>query len=144
MVVPTPSSFERARARGRRKRVLATLVGRGSRRRLPELGSVVPRPWALTDVGRRLVPVRSIVGTVEGTRDFDRDFLPRKDLVRERWRALEDAFEYASFPPVELYEADGAYFVLDGHHRVAIARQWGIDALEADVTRVRSLASRSR
>ena len=142
MVIPDPSSFDRARTKARRKRVLATLLGRPSARRLPELESVLPRPWALTNAGRRMIPLRRIVGTIEGTVLFDRDWLPRSDLVRDRWRALEKAFEYSSFPPIEVYEADGSFYVLDGHHRVALAKQWGIDTLEADVTRVRSLARR--
>ena len=142
MVILDPSSFDRARTKARRKRVLAALLGRPSSRRLPALDSVLPRPWALTDAGRRMVPLRRIVGTVKGTLLFDRDWLPRSDLVRERWRALERAFQYSSFPPVDLYQADDSHYVLDGHHRVALARQWGVPSLEANVTRVRSLARR--
>lgn len=137
--MPVQTTFETARVRARRKRVVATLVGRGATRRLPELEDLVPRPWALTYEGRRLIPVQQIVGTVDGGRDFDRDFLPRNDLPEGRWRALEQAFEYSSFPPITVYATNGSFFVVDGHHRVAIARQWGIDSLEAEITSVRSL-----
>jgi hypothetical protein len=37
-------------------------------------------------------------------------------------------------PPIEVYEAGGLYFVSDGHHRVALARERGADFVDADVT----------
>ena len=37
-------------------------------------------------------------------------------------------------PPVELYKLGGEYFVLDGNHRVSVARYRGIAAVDAMVT----------
>jgi hypothetical protein len=37
-------------------------------------------------------------------------------------------------PPVSLYKLGDAYFVLDGNHRVSVARYHGVPAVEADVT----------
>ncbi|MEX2407180.1 MAG: hypothetical protein WD834_07550 [Actinomycetota bacterium] len=37
-----------------------------------------------------------------------------------------------------MYEIDGRYFVVDGHHRVAIAKQRGTEFIDAEVTRLRS------
>ena len=37
---------------------------------------------------------------------------------------------------MQLIEHDGCYFVLDGHHRVAVARALGDDAVEAQVITV--------
>ena len=37
-------------------------------------------------------------------------------------------------PPVSLYKLDGAYFVLDGNHRVSVARYHGLRTVEAEVT----------
>jgi hypothetical protein len=42
------------------------------------------------------------------------------------------------FPPIVVYELDGRFFVVDGHHRVAIARQRGIEFIDAEITRLRS------
>jgi hypothetical protein len=42
------------------------------------------------------------------------------------------------FPPIVVYELDGRYFVVDGHHRVAIARQRGVEFIDAEITRLRS------
>jgi hypothetical protein len=142
-VQQTRSTFEKARIRARRRRFLATLIGRGATRRLPELEELVPRPWSLTSAGRRSIPLRDIVGTLDGGRDFDRDFLPKSDSLGDRWRGLEEGFRYASFPPITVYQAGDSYYVVDGHHRVGIARMWRADYIEADVSVIKSLAAGS-
>ena len=40
-------------------------------------------------------------------------------------------------PPVSLYKI-GMYFVLDGNHRVSIAKEMGLDTIEAFVTEVKT------
>jgi hypothetical protein len=87
-------------------------------------------------VGVRPIPVDRIVGTVSRTPDFDRDFLPQSEEVRHRWRQVEFAFEDSNFPPISVYEVDGRYFVTDGHHRVAVAKQRGVDFVDAEITRL--------
>jgi len=37
-------------------------------------------------------------------------------------------------PPVHLYKVGDAYFVLDGNHRVSIAKEMGLEEIEAYVT----------
>jgi hypothetical protein len=37
-------------------------------------------------------------------------------------------------PAIEVHEAGGAYFVADGHHRVALARERGNEYIEAEIT----------
>jgi ParB-like chromosome segregation protein Spo0J len=39
-------------------------------------------------------------------------------------------------PAIAAYEVDGLYFVVDGHHRVALARELHMDYIEADVTAI--------
>jgi hypothetical protein len=39
--------------------------------------------------------------------------------------------------PVELYRCSGSYYVLDGHHRIAVARALGQRSVSALVTEVR-------
>jgi hypothetical protein len=51
---------------------------------------------------------------------------------------VERAFDQGDFPPITVFELDGSYFVVDGHHRVAVARQRGIDYIDAEITRLRS------
>ena len=39
-------------------------------------------------------------------------------------------------PAINVFEVGGAYFVEDGHHRVALARERGADFIDAEVTRL--------
>jgi hypothetical protein len=54
--------------------------------------------------------------------------------VRDRWRQLERAFPDAAFPPIVAYKLGDAYFVIDGHHRVALARHNRMEMIDAEVT----------
>lgn len=87
----------------------------------------------MIDRGIRAVPLAAIVGSLNRPQDFDRAFLPQDEAGRERVRRLRDHAETAGFPPVALYQVGGAYFVVDGHHRIAVARQVGSDTIEAHV-----------
>ncbi len=39
-------------------------------------------------------------------------------------------------PPIDVYRVGGLHFVVDGHHRVSVARQLGLDVIEAYVTEI--------
>jgi len=41
-------------------------------------------------------------------------------------------------PPVDLYLIDEVYFVVDGHHRVSVAKKVGAETIQAHVTEIRS------
>ena len=85
--------------------------------------------------GLRVVDTDEIVGSVGRSKDFDRSFLPLRASTGERWKRLDVAFHKGEdLPPVSLYKLDGAYFVLDGNHRVSVARFHGVRAVEAEVT----------
>lgn len=88
----------------------------------------------LVDRGLREVPVERIVGSLGRQREFTRAFLPRDEALRRRWQDVEELAEsQRGFPPVELYKVGDAYFVVDGHHRVSVARRLGAPAIEARV-----------
>jgi hypothetical protein len=115
-------------------------------RRSPQPPDLLP----LDEVSRRLrafeqsylgimaIEVSKIVGTVDRAGEFDRDFLPRRRWVEDRWRRVEEAFPEGDFPPIQVYRLGEAYFVIDGHHRVAIARQRRMSHIDAEVTELRS------
>lgn len=89
---------------------------------------------SVVDRGIQEVPVDQIAGTLGREREFTRAFLPREELLRERWEDVQDLAEGpAGFPPVELYKVGDAYFVVDGHHRVSVARNMGAPTVEARV-----------
>jgi hypothetical protein len=90
-------------------------------------------------LGRRVVPVDRIVGSVGRFRDFDQTFLPAKASVEEKWKHIDRAFHRGEeLPPVVLYKVGEAYFVEDGNHRVSVARYQGVDWIEAEVVELRS------
>lgn len=52
-----------------------------------------------------------------------------------RWKRVFAAFlQDKTLPPVELYKLGGAYFVVDGNHRVLAASYRGAVAVDALVT----------
>jgi hypothetical protein len=87
--------------------------------------------------GLQNVPVDKIIGSVGRYQDFDRAFLPAKDALERRWHSIAQAHDQgAVLPPVELYTVGDAYFVVDGHHRVSVAKYRGIKDIDAYVTEV--------
>lgn len=89
-------------------------------------------------VGLRTIKVSQIVGSVDRATDFDRQFLPKRENMGPRWRRVEETFKTEAFPPIVAFKVDDAYFVEDGHHRVAIARQRNTEFIDADITEVKS------
>ena len=84
--------------------------------------------------GIESVPIDKIVGSVGRYQDFDRAFLPRQDATADRWMSIARArFSSVGLPPVKLYQVGDAYFVLDGHHRVSVAREQGAHFVDAEV-----------
>lgn len=85
--------------------------------------------------GQREVPITMIQGTEGRCEDFDAAFRPLNERTRERWVRLAAArLEGANFPPVDLIEVGGVYFVRDGHHRISVVRALGQQTIEAEVT----------
>ena len=87
-------------------------------------------------VGVKTIPVGRIIGSVDRSVDFDRLFRPRRMPLRRRLQALHDAFPDGMVPAIAAYEVGGMYFVVDGHHRVALAHQLQMDYIEAEVTSI--------
>jgi hypothetical protein len=94
-------------------------------------------PGALGRIHRgiRTVPVAQIVGSVGRCSEFDRDFMPTRASVEVRWKRVDRAHHRGEeLPPVSLYKVGGSYFVLDGHHRVSVARFYAVEWIDAHVT----------
>ena len=104
--------------------------------RLLELDEVERRlkPFGRRYLGVREIPLDALVGTDGRAGAFTRDFRPLHAFSRDRMRALQSAFADGAFPPIVTVKLGETYFVIDGHHRVALARRAGADAIDADVT----------
>jgi hypothetical protein len=87
-------------------------------------------------LGLREIPIERIVGSIDRSADFRRDFRPRRRLSRSRLASLRTAFPDGVMPTISVFEVGGAYFVEDGHHRVALAREQGAEFIDAEVTRL--------
>jgi hypothetical protein len=94
--------------------------------------------------GRRTVEVSRIVGSVGKHRQFDPNFMPLSKASPEKWKRVDRAFRLGQeLPPVSLLELGGDYFVIDGNHRVSVARFHGVEWIDAEVTAARSLNTRA-
>jgi hypothetical protein len=114
--------FVRARRAYRTARARRMLTARRPSRTQPrDLGSTAALTWR---TGRlRAIPLDSIVGTVDPTPDFDAEFRPTTDRVASRWESIAHAHLEGRFlPPIEVIERPDGYYVLDGRHRVSVAR----------------------
>lgn len=85
------------------------------------------------DRGLQDIPLDRIRGSVGRYDDFTSAFLPRKNHLQERWERVDLAVIGGTTPPIAVYQVGEAYFVLDGNHRVSIARQHGSKSIEAFV-----------
>ena len=130
--------------RARRGAVLSRIAS-VLRRQPEDLGAVLPFDEVVAalgttgerDLGLRTIPIDSIVGSVDRTRDFDRRFRPTTQRVRPRWERIALARRRGeSFPPIEVYRVGDAHFVRDGHHRVSVARAQGQDVIDARVVEI--------
>jgi hypothetical protein len=134
------SDFDRAR----RRAALAKLVSR-LRREPDDVGVILPFEEVVSALGRvgeryvghEIIPLDTIVGTVDRGRDFDRGFRPTSPRVRERWERIATAMRRGeSMPPIDVFRVGGMHFVKDGHHRVSVARALGYEVIDANVTEI--------
>jgi len=132
-------------SRARRRRALARLSAR--LRRADDVDHILPFEEVVRALGRigerrlglQLIPIDSIVGTVDRSREFDRDFRPTSPRVRERWQGINLAQRKGeAMPPIDVYRIGELHFVKDGHHRVSVARAFGHKDINAYVTEVQT------
>jgi hypothetical protein len=130
-------------SRARRRRALARLSAR--LRRADDVDHILPFEEVVQALGRlgerrlglKVIPLDSIIGTVDRSREFDRDFRPTSPRVRERWQRINLAQRKGeAMPPIDVYRIGELHFVKDGHHRVSVARALGHRDINAYVTEV--------
>ena len=130
------ADFTRARRRARLRAVVALIRREYTSNRLLSFDDL-RRALAANNrrpCRTRVVEVDEIVGSVGRWGDFDRSFLPARASVGHKWKRIDRAFQRGEdLPPVELYEIGDAYFVVDGHHRVSVARYHDVPTVEASV-----------
>jgi nucleotide-binding universal stress UspA family protein len=133
--------FSDARAKGLMQEVLARLTGKSNELLSYEEVAQKLRLNVRSERGVQEIPLKAIVGSVGRYTDFTRSFLPRNDSDQARWTRVKLAIDDPSgmgLPPIDVYKVGEAYFVLDGNHRVSVARQEGFEYIQAHVIEVQT------
>lgn len=127
------ADFRRARRAQFVSRIGRWLMRRSGRNGLPALDRCTPM-----GSGRRrleVVSLESIVGTLDPTALFDARFRPASETVRHRWERIALAHRRGeALPPVVLSARPDGYYVVDGRHRVSVARALGLSDIDGWVS----------
>jgi nucleotide-binding universal stress UspA family protein/uncharacterized ParB-like nuclease family protein len=104
----------------------------------PSVLSLAPSdPLLSQHLGLRTVDLARVVGSATRAYDIGPDFRSRLPTTEDEQRfqgILAALSRGEDLPPVELYKLGFGYYVRDGHHRVAAARQLGRTEISAVVT----------
>lgn len=133
--------FNEARLKASLEEALARLTGKSNELLSYDEVADKLKLRVRADRGIQEIPVDSIVGSVGRYTDFTRTFLPRRAEDQERWARVKAVMEDPTgtgLDPIEVYKVGEAYFVLDGNHRVSIARREGVKSIEAHVIEVQT------
>jgi len=128
------SDFTRARRAYRIANVRAWF-----RRRCRCLRSLSPSTLLAVGPQRlEVVALPAVVGTIEPTCNFDSEFRPASNVLRRRWERIALAHRKGdALPPVVLRRQPDGYYVVDGRHRVSVARTLRHRDIEAWVSGLR-------
>ena len=91
------------------------------------LGSPIPE-------GVHDIPVANIIGSAQRARDFDLCWHPLHPRLAKQLDDIRNAEPVGLDEPIEVVRVDRAYFVRDGHKRVALARRDGREFIDAKVS----------
>lgn len=130
--------FRQAREQAALQEVISRLTGKSSALLSYEEVARKLKLAGRVERGVQEIPLDAIVGSVGRYTDFTRTFLPRQDSDEHRWAGVRLAADprLPSLPPIDVYQVGAVYFVIDGNHRVSVARQAKLVAIEAHVIEV--------
>lgn len=90
--------------------------------------------WDMKDRGTKSVPLSRIVGSVGRYHDLDERFRFKSNVPSERYQRIKEAIRTGRpLPPIKLYQIKEEYYVLDGNHRVAAAKEYHWESIEATI-----------
>jgi len=86
------------------------------------------------DRGIRTAPLGRIVGSVGRYQDFDNQFRFKRNRPAKRLQWIKESMRLGRpLKPVELFQIKDEYYVLDGNHRIAAAKEFGHDEILAHI-----------
>ena len=84
--------------------------------------------------GSSSVSVEHVVGSVGRYHDFDNKYRFIHHVPSERYKVIKEAMISGKrLPPVKLYQIKDEYYVLDGNHRIAAAKEIGRPEIDAEI-----------
>lgn len=84
--------------------------------------------------GKKSIPVARIIGSVGRYQDFDDQFQLKEHIPRERLEKIKQRMRSGQpIPPVQLYQIKDDFYVVDGNHRIAAAKELGHDEILAEI-----------
>ena len=133
--------FRRERSKAALQEFWATFTGKDAD--LLQFDEISKRLHATikSEIGLQSIKVNDIIGSVGRYHDFNKNFLPLRDNDIFRWAQVKAVMTDAGsvgVPPISVYKLGDGYFVLDGNHRVSIAKQMGFEEIEAYVTEIKT------
>jgi hypothetical protein len=127
--------FRRAFAKGKKDRLLAALTNKKNHLLSIEHISNGKEIYPRNGSGLQTVPIKMIQGSEGRSEDFDRSFNPIKTHNMHRWMGVAtQRLKGSALPAVDLVQIGELFFVMDGHHRISVARALGEKFIDANVT----------
>jgi nucleotide-binding universal stress UspA family protein len=133
--------FNNARRKAAIQEILARIAGKSSELLSYDEVAEKLKLNVRTESGVHDIPLNAIIGSVGRYTEFTRTFLPLKKVDKERWARVKAAIDDpvgAGLPPIEVYKVGEVYFVLDGNHRVSVAREEEFETISAHVIEVKT------
>jgi hypothetical protein len=93
------------------------------------------------DLGMQWIEVQAIIGSVGRASELDNKFFTKGNKWNDRHKRINNAIRAGKpMEPIKVFllqnEGKCEYFVVDGHHRVALAKYHGYEGINAIVTEV--------
>ena len=101
----------------------------------PEIAKYTP--YATFETGLRVIEVKRITGSVNKCHELNSRFRTRRRDQKEsfrRGRLSKESLQFNVLPPIDVYLLNGEYYVIDGNRRVAAAKEFGLEFMDANVT----------
>ena len=88
--------------------------------------------------GIHAIQADHIVGSVGRFNEFDRDFMPTHKRSSQKWLEIfKLLIRDIELPPIDVYQVDDNYFVIDGNHRVSVNRFLGKHYIDAHIIEIK-------
>jgi hypothetical protein len=81
------------------------------------------RKFHLKERGVHAIEIKKIVGSLGRYNDFYENLAPRRHTKTMRYEIIRQSMERGiNLPPIKVYKVLDNYFIIDGHHRVDVAK----------------------